>query len=586
MVGVAGKSKGCSTCRKRKKGCDLARPNCGQCVKSGHTCGGYQKDLTFIHHKVPRKVRLQSAVPKGAPQQAAASHRHGLLWSATSDGVSPTSSSAGEKSSTASHSGWGRSAALVQNQNSPSQSPPLQVLSPNLTLTALTSLHTSLFNSFFLPRNSFTIKASFSPYGHPANWTQFVPLLLNNDPSLQLAYLAASCSRIGHDNHDDNLLASSKKFYGKALREVQRAISDPKRRYTEETLLACSTLGLYEIFEAQASASAQRGSTPNGWLSHSAGVARLLEARGPESYSTDRGHPIFLHTRIFVIIRASTARKACFLSQPQWLTIPWRNHRKNMQHKLVDIMVFMPVVLEMYDNVQESSEADTEGRRRGGKALLDKCAALNERLENWYTKLCAEAKGRPLWHTTPSDDPSYPFPDLFSFHDHNVGYTIMLYWTCSLMIQATMLQVYRLLNETPGGFHEADELLEHINPRVHAVNIAQSLPYFLVPDMGALGPNLALFPMGMAFAFLLAPDRPSFAADTVALKSTGSMVSSMIAGDGLHGDTPTKDVAFWFGRLFADLNSRNMPGGAFLAGLMKAVGDRAAALDSRPISGM
>jgi Fungal specific transcription factor domain/Fungal Zn(2)-Cys(6) binuclear cluster domain len=586
MVGVAGKSKGCSTCRKRKKGCDLARPSCGQCVKSGHPCGGYQKDLTFIHHKVPRKVRLQS-LPKKFPQQAGAPLAHSSSWPATSDGVSTSSSSADEKSSTASpHSGWDRSAALVQKHPWPSQSPPLCEMPPNLTLTALTTLHTSLFNSFFLPRNSFSIKNSFSPYGHPANWTQFVPLLLNNDPSLQLAYLAASCSRIGHDNHDDNLLASSKKFYGKALREVQRAISDPKRRYTEETLLACSTLGLYEIFESQTSAVAQPGSTPNGWLSHSAGVARLLEARGPESYSTDRGHPIFLHTRIFVTIRASTARKACFLSQPQWLTIPWRNHPKNMQHKLVDIMVFMPVVLEMYDKVQESSGADTEARRRGGQALLERCDALNQRLGGWYNQLCAMAKGRPLWHTTPSDDPSHPFPELISFDDHNVGYTIMLYWTCSLVMQVTMLQAYRLLNEATGDVHDAETLPNHINPRAHAVNIAQALPYFLVPDMGALGPNLALFPMGMAFAFFLTPNRPSFAADTVALKSTGSMVYDMIAGDGQLGDRSTKDVIFWFSRIFADLNSRNMPGGAFLAGLMKAVGERAAALDSRPISEM
>ena len=577
MVGVAGKSKGCSTCRKRKKGCDLARPSCGQCVKSGHACGGYQKDLTFIHHKVPRKVRLQSSVPKVVSHQAATPLRH-----------SPsTSSSVDEKSSTASpHSEWDRSSSLAQKYNSSSRPPPLHELPPNLTLTALTTLHTSLFNSFFLPRNSSTIKASFSPYGHPANWTQFVPLLLNNDPSLQLAYLAASCSRVGHDNHDDNLLASSKRFYGKALREVQRSISDPKRRYTEETLLACSVLGLYEIFEAQTTALARRGSTPNGWLSHAAGVARLLEARGPESYSTDRGHPIFLHTRVFVTIRASTARKACFLSQPQWLTIPWRNHPKNMQHKLVDIMVFMPVVLEMYDNVQESSGTDTEARRCGGQALLDRCAILNERLENWYSQLCAEAKGRPLWHTTPSDDPSHPFPDLFSFDDHNVGYTIMLYWTCSLVMQVTMLQAYRLLIEATGDLHVAETLPNYINPRAHAVNIAQALPYFLVPDMGALGPNLALFPMGMAFAFFLAPNRPSFAADMVALKSAGSTVYDMISGDGQLGDRSTKDVIVWFSRIFADLNSRNMPGGAFLAGLMKAVGDRAAAIGSRPISQM
>lgn len=584
MVGVAGKSKGCSTCRKRKKGCDLARPSCGQCLKSGNICGGYRKDLTFIHHKIPGTDRQPSSVPKVAPQQNTAARGDGLFPPGASDGVSSTSSFAHVHSSAAAspHREWDRSSALVRQRSSPS--PSLQILSPNLTLTALTTLHTSLFNSFFLPRNSFTIQRSFAPYGHPANWTNFIPPLLNNDLSLQLAYLATSCSRIGHDNHDENLLVSGKKFYGKALREVQRAISDPKRRHTEETLLACSTLGLYEMFEAQISPPGQLGSTPNGWLSHAAGVARLLEARGPESYTTDKGHPIFLHTRILITIRASTARKACFLSQPQWLTLPWRNHPKNMQHRLVDVMVFLPVLLETYDNVQETSGSDSEARRRDRQYLLDRCAALIGELESWYTQLCAEANGHALWHTTSSDDPSYPFPQLFSFDDHSVGYTVMLYWTCSLVIRATMREVQRLLNEATGDFHDTETLLDCINLRVHAVNIAQSLPYFLHPDMGALGPNLALFPVGMAFAFFAAPRRPSFAADMISMISTGSMVDGFIAGNGPYVDRSTDEVVFWFSKLFTDLNSRCMPGGAFLAGLMKAVGSRAASIGPRLVS--
>ncbi len=552
MVGVAGKSKGCNTCRKRKKGCDLARPACGQCVKGGKICGGYQRHLTFIHHKIPGND------PKTSPQQD--------TFNLDSDVSLATAFCE------SSHA----SSAIVMQRSPPSTSPSLRLLSPHLTLTALTTLHTSLFNSSFLPRNTFTIQESFGPFGHRANWTQVIPSLLNNDLSLQLAYLALSSSRIGHDNQDDNLLAVSKKFYGKALREMQRAISDPNRRYTEEMLFACSTLSLYEIFEAQTSSAAQVSSTPNGWLSHAAGVARMLEARGPDSYTTDKGRTVFLHTRVLITIRASTARRGCFLSKPQWLTVPWKNHPKNLQHKLIDIMVFLPVVLEAYDNIETNTRLDSDERRHQRQSLLARCATFCDQLQNWYSQLCADADGRSLCHAFPSDDPSYPFPYQFSFDDHLVAYTIMLYWSCLLVIQGVMCQLQYLLNEDAADPHDVETLPDYVNPRFYAVNIAQALPYFLHPDMGALGPNLALFPLGMAFGFFANPARPSFASDWIATKSLDSAVDVLMKEKTPHGDRSTKDISSWFIKLFTNLSSRSLPGGIFLSGLMRAAENPAA----------
>jgi Fungal specific transcription factor domain/Fungal Zn(2)-Cys(6) binuclear cluster domain len=568
MVGVAGKSKGCNTCRRRKKGCDLARPICGQCLKSGNPCGGYQRDLTFIHHKVPGKGQQPSSATKQSPKRHP-SHLAGYRSLAVgSEGWSSRTSSEQSPAATADHDGR-ESSALVQ-RTSP-LSPSLQMLSPSLDLTALTTFHISLFNSFYLPRNSFAIPENPGPFGHPANWTQLIPPLLHNDPSIQFSYLALSSSRIGHDNHDDNLLASSKKLYGKALREMQRALLDPRRRYTEETLLACSTLGLYEIFEAQTSAEVQNIPTPNGWLSHAAGVARLLEARGAEAYTTDKAHPIFLHARIMITIRASTARQACFLSETEWLIIPWRNHPKNMLHRLIDGMVFLPVVLETYDTLETNRTLDTNERHLGRKRLLDKCSELNEKLQNWYIQLCVDAGDLPLWHTSQSIDPSYPFPELFSFDDHLIAYAIMLYWTCSLVIQGTMRQLQHLLNKDASGFYDEERLPDHINPRLYAVNIGQTLLSLVHPDMGALGPNIVLFPLGMALGFFATPMRTSSVAGW--LRSAGSMVEGFTGGKIPDGKMSENDIVLWFVKLLRDLSSRSMPGGVFLSGLMRAVGN-------------
>lgn len=571
MVGVPGKSKGCSTCRKRKKGCDLARPSCGQCLKRGDVCGGYQRDLTFIHHRLPGKDGQIAPEAKTLPDlDDVRFDDHGLSNASSDDGSSGASFEKW-KSPTASADQSSRdSSVLVQRRHSPQ--PSLQLLSSALSLTALTSLHTSLFNSLYLPRNSLEITEP-GLYGHPANWTQFLPTLLNNEPSLQIAYLALSSSRIGHDHGDDDLVAASRKFYSKALRELQRALASPKRRHTEETLLACSTLGLYEIFEAKTSRAVQVSPAINGWLSHATGVGRLLEARGPDSYTTDKGHTIFLHARIIIAIRASAARKISFLSEPQWLTAPWRNHAKNTLHQLIDVMVFLPVIMENYDTIEAKLYLDLKQRYNERRYLLALCSEFSDQLRRWYSQLCADAAGQSLWTISLPNDPAYPFPVLISFDDHLFGYTITLYWTCSLVIHGAMRQLQHLLNTEPAFSDQETNLPDHIDPELYARNIAQTMPYFLNPDMGAMGPNLALLPLGMAFGYFAAPTRPSFVADSIDLASVGAMVDILMKGEISSLDKSTTDILLWFIALFTGLSSRQMPGGDFLLELMKAIGN-------------
>ncbi|KAF2735449.1 hypothetical protein EJ04DRAFT_576098 [Polyplosphaeria fusca] len=49
MVNVAGKSKGCGTCKKRRIKCDERKPSCQRCEKSGYVCAGYEKRIHFIN---------------------------------------------------------------------------------------------------------------------------------------------------------------------------------------------------------------------------------------------------------------------------------------------------------------------------------------------------------------------------------------------------------------------------------------------------------------------------------------------------------------------------------------------------------
>lgn len=439
----------------------------------------------------------------------------------------------------------------------------------------MTSLHTSLFQPSYLASMA-NLKNTLA--GHPAKWMSLVPSFVDNDPSLQFAYLALTSARIGHDSKDDNLVASSRSLYGRALRELQGALSHPRRRFTKETLTACSTLALYEIYTAQGFQREPESLTQNAWLSHAAAVSRLLEARGPEAHTAGVEHEMFLHMRHIIAIRSCSARKPTFLSQPAWLHIPWQKQAKTMFHKLVDVMVFIPLLAETYDDLEAEKGVDHATRRSKRKSLLCNCLALADHLRSWYVQLCAETQGQPLWHTTVPDDPNYPFPRLFTFDSVQLGYQLITFWTCSLIVQGMMWQLQLLLCETAdedgdGSGSSVEPLPEYVNPRRHALNIAQSLPYFTHPDKGALGPNLALFPLGMAFGYLATASQPAFVPNRSQMGKISTIVDDVVCGQGPHParGPSTSELIPWFIGLFAELGARNLPGGAFLSSLLRQV---------------
>ncbi|KAK4139105.1 uncharacterized protein C8A04DRAFT_40984 [Dichotomopilus funicola] len=60
----------CQTCRKRRVKCDKGRPNCGRCISSGHTCGGYDLPLRMNmlgvhaeHDGTQRLVKIPTLEP-------------------------------------------------------------------------------------------------------------------------------------------------------------------------------------------------------------------------------------------------------------------------------------------------------------------------------------------------------------------------------------------------------------------------------------------------------------------------------------------------------------------------------------------
>lgn len=439
MVGVPGKSKGCSTCRRRKKGCDQRRPTCGQCSASGYLCGGYQRELSFIIHPASKSV---------------------------------------EKAFFLRHSRQSTSLAFV----------------PSLNRTAVDHQCQALFWDLYLPYGAAEVNnAMLSRCDHVPNWTSIVLELPQDEPALNLAFSALSVSRVGRSNNDLRLVKESTKIYGRALKDLQKALYDESRMRTVEVLAACSILGLYEVFEG---GDAMDQSV--GWISHAAGAARLIEGRGPHRHVERQSHHIFLGARLPILFSAILRRKKTFLAQQEWLSVPWQSMPCKTPHDvLIDLAVNIPGLLEEFDVLSSSSGSRSHV---GLQYLLKSFVKIKDALTSWDHRRRLFARPVLNAHKHREGD-IYPFSQEMSWKNHFFFNASIVYWAVQLVTAMTITQIELFLTSLGFPRQSVHTSTTTNQQRAHqyATCIAQSVPYALMPEMGSLGISYIAFPLCLAF---------------------------------------------------------------------------------------
>jgi hypothetical protein len=129
------------------------------------------------------------------------------------------------------------------------------------------------------------------------SWLMLLPEVADVTTALEMSILALSSAKLGRLNDNMQLVIESRKLYGHSLRELQKALWDPKLMYKDETLAACLMLMMYEIMECPAD-------SRKGWITHSNGCLRLIQVRGPEAHKSGFGHQLFLSCRWNAVCRS------------------------------------------------------------------------------------------------------------------------------------------------------------------------------------------------------------------------------------------------------------------------------------------
>ncbi|KAB8211018.1 hypothetical protein BDV34DRAFT_124950 [Aspergillus parasiticus] len=211
MVRIAGGSKGCHACRRRKKRCDEQRPSCGQCLSRNISCPGYLRERKFIN------VSYQD---KGSSSQTA---------SECNSKVESTTDSR-------------------EIGNRLGQRAIHRLCSSGLSSHALSLQRSAVayYCSSYFHNN--VIQPGLDVFGKSSyiDWMAFTPDLDVDEPSLKSALLALGAARMGRLSQDSRLTRLSCESYSQTLRHLQRTIQNGTQGLRDETLASMMFLAIYE----------------------------------------------------------------------------------------------------------------------------------------------------------------------------------------------------------------------------------------------------------------------------------------------------------------------------------------------------
>ncbi|KAH7135693.1 hypothetical protein B0J11DRAFT_167077 [Dendryphion nanum] len=464
MVGVPGRSKGCLTCRERRKRCDLQQPTCANCIRGRFVCGGYQREVIIVHVGIPgqgQSGRYRSRNPR-PPRQS-------------SQLVVPTTPSAADH--------------RIKDLNR-------------------TALELGLFTAFwdlYYPKGTEKNVPTEVPIRDTIRWGHSIQSMIPGSSLTRSALLALTVSELGQSKQDENMVHRGMELYGTSLARLACELKTPSKITHTELAATCRLLALYEA--------GGNSDSPQNWLRHTEGLLKLIELQDPEIFSSPGNHEMFLEARYNALVIALTKRKANFISKPEWKTKPWNGRQKNTLDSIMDILVTMSEIIEDFDRALLDGTYNDNERN----AIEEKCWNLKAQLRAWYQECVTVFT--PLLSAEDADclledidgTPTEDLPDRLHKYSLASLYTIVLYWTANILLHdilGALPQSVAYTTLAEEGFLDFGT----IDSTPFCTCIARSLRYFIGKDAGLSAAVSMAFPVHVV-------------AESIALKARTNMNS-------------------------------------------------------------
>ncbi|KAJ2906862.1 C6 zinc finger domain protein [Zalerion maritima] len=434
MVGVP-RSKGCSTCIRRRVKCDETLPSCGNCIRYGVDCPGYDKGLKFVAGKhdvkprAPRQGAKTNTPPTGPPQGACET----ILLVRGISSLSPTSSASRVPS--------GKPDEEEEYQNT---RPCFAFYAPPPHGGASTTNRAQYITTMIDVIRAAESRSDLLPFEH---WFDAVAPRLGSKASLDSSTCAFTLHLLGKIKKDRIALAHSRQLYGQSLAELQRALSHHTEWKSSETLCSAMLLGVYELFA---------GTAPRSWRRHANGIARLMQHRGAKSFYNQWDWGLLLSYRGLLIASSIFEFEECFLAKKQWRPLcdsaefskrylDQTNASDDAittleiadQHlmALADLTLQFKDMQEYHSGLRHRLEVDPAQKA----ALQSACEKQISTYKKWYEMLTEERRkfsSAPV--EVPSEDPESIFPVVLRFDNPWAGTVFLGFWACMFLYKFTL----------------------------------------------------------------------------------------------------------------------------------------------------
>ncbi|KAH7364166.1 hypothetical protein BKA65DRAFT_490606 [Rhexocercosporidium sp. MPI-PUGE-AT-0058] len=397
MVNVGGRSKGCTTCRKRRVKCDEEHPTCLRCRKSGLECDGPKRATTFIVGKVIKSRRSTKDGSKDPDTDLSFCHSH----------------------------------------------------IPQVAL--LGSSQSEVYICFALKhlRRGGTIELTTRTIQSTDIVPARAPATIHHGHISHQAILSFAAIFFGTQHRQAEITRMGFALYGMVLQRLNEALSDPVYNTKDDLIYAVVTLGILETFVSTGA---------GNHLKHMAGLERLFALRDhsiPISYDSAE---MYRSLRQMIIFAALRSKKASILARPEWkkqLREQIDSPDELQKQELFDVLADCTVLLSARGQILSGSDVSSQMIfDRFGK-LKEDALSLLAQLSSWKERWDSDTRhhptrtplprNQPLQRETDPQEHLLPFTTNLEYPSEAIAITTMLY-NISLI---HVLQVLALLTSPP-----------------------------------------------------------------------------------------------------------------------------------------
>ncbi|RDW82609.1 hypothetical protein BP6252_03721 [Coleophoma cylindrospora] len=344
---------------------------CSQCISSQRVCGGYERKVVFRNHSVQDLARatLPGKDPNSVDDDGSVSPRQAVV---SSKGPLETK----------------RALRWIVLTGAPV----VECSLDHISLHRISPLPSEHVRSIAVLIDYCVPNASYSTSTKPLSWMHVLPDLPGVTETLRLAVSALMHARVGYVEQRNDIAKDGLRLYILALEDLRRTLKHRAGALSIATFAATLILALYEMLQPT-------GDTTS-WCKHMDGLESLLQARGPGQHVAGASHHLFVGYRATGSLQALTRRRATFLANIEWQTVPWSNQPKNHFQAMLDLATELAGILEKIDKLPAHDlNRHVYLQRRG---VITALWTLNERLQKWESDSVRPDSETYYWHVLPT----------------------------------------------------------------------------------------------------------------------------------------------------------------------------------------